>query len=80
LRIYADFVPTFRGILTGKYDNGIPKDSRFATNPEFFKKSIAELESDEGKAKLEKVRKLGKIAEKLGGTTAQLALAWCAKK
>jgi aryl-alcohol dehydrogenase-like predicted oxidoreductase len=41
---------------------------------------VAELESEEGKAKLEKVRKLGKIAEKLGGTTAQLALAWCAKK
>jgi aryl-alcohol dehydrogenase-like predicted oxidoreductase len=72
--------PLASGVLTGKYDKGIPKDSRFATNPEFFKKSVAELESKEGQAKLEKVRKLGKIAERLGGTTAQLALAWCAKK
>lgn len=71
--------PLASGVLTGKYDNGIPKDSRFATNPAFFGDAIKKLETEEGKAKLEKVRKLGKIAEKLGGSTAQLALAWCAK-
>ncbi|KAF2707792.1 voltage-gated potassium channel subunit beta-1 channel subunit beta-1 [Pleomassaria siparia CBS 279.74] len=71
--------PLASGILTGKYDNGIPKDSRFATNPTFFADAIKKLETEEGKAKLEKVRKLGKIAERLEGTTAQLALAWCAK-
>jgi len=72
--------PLASGVLTGKYDNGIPQDSRFATNPEFFSDAIKRLQSEEGKAKLEKVRKLGKIAERLGATTAQLALAWCAKK
>jgi len=71
--------PLASGVLTGKYDKGIPEDSRFATNPEFFKSTIEKLKSEEGQAKLEKVRKLGKIAEKLGGNTAQLALAWAAK-
>lgn len=72
--------PLASGILTGKYDNGIPEDSRFATNKAFFGDSIKKLQSDEGKAKIEKVRKLSKVAERIGGTTAQLALAWAAKK
>jgi len=72
--------PLDSGILTGKYSGGIPKDSRFATNPGFFENTIKKLESEEGRAKLEKVRKLGKVAEKLGGSTTQLALAWAAKK
>ncbi|KAF2204170.1 voltage-gated potassium channel subunit beta-1 channel subunit beta-1 [Delitschia confertaspora ATCC 74209] len=71
--------PLASGVLTGKYDNGIPEDSRFATNPAFFKDTVEKLKSEEGKAKLEKVRKLKGIAEKLGANTAQLALAWAAK-
>jgi len=70
--------PLASGLLTGKYDKGIPEDSRFA-NHEMFANKAEELQSEEGKAKLEKVRKLGKIAERIGGTTAQLALAWAAK-
>jgi aryl-alcohol dehydrogenase-like predicted oxidoreductase len=38
-----------------------------------------ELETEGGKAKIQKVEKLAKIAERLGGTTAALALAWCLK-
>ena len=38
-----------------------------------------ELKTDKGKAKIDKVRKLGDMAKKLGCTTAQLALAWCLK-
>ena len=72
--------PLDSGILTGKYDKGIPEDSRFATNASFFKNTIEKLTSDEGKTKLEKVRQLGKVAGRLGGNTAQLALAWAAKK
>jgi len=67
-------------MLTGKYLKGVPKDSRFATNPEFFKERVKELESEEGKAKLDKVRKLQVVAEKLDASVAQLSLAWCAKK
>jgi voltage-dependent potassium channel beta subunit len=71
--------PLASGILTGKYNDGIPQDSRFATNKEFFENTVKELQSEQGKAKLEKVRKLTAIAERLGGTATHLALAWAAK-
>ena len=51
----------------------------FATNKEFFNSTIKSLQAPEGKAKIEKVRKLTSIAERLGGTVTQLALAWCIK-
>ena len=68
--------PLASGLLTGKYNDGIPEDSRFATNKSFFEGSIKALESEEGKAKIQKVRDLTKIAEELGGSVAQLSLAW----
>ena len=68
--------PLASGLLTGKYNDGIPEDSRFATNKSFFEGSVKALQTDEGKAKIEKVRGLTKIAEELGGTVAQLSLAW----
>ncbi|KAJ4402920.1 hypothetical protein N0V91_006831 [Didymella pomorum] len=71
--------PLASGLLTGKYNEGIPEDSRFATNKDFFKKTVEELKSAEGQAKIEKVKKLTKVAEKLGASTSQLALAWAAK-
>ena len=71
--------PLASGLLTGKYNDGIPKDSRFATNKAFFEGTVNELQTEQGKAKLEKVRKLTKIAERLGGTATHLSLAWAAK-
>ncbi|KAJ4168580.1 hypothetical protein NW754_010498 [Fusarium falciforme] len=71
--------PLASGLLTGKYNDGIPEGSRFATNKEFFSKTIEALQTEEGKAKIEKVKKLTAIAERLGGNTSQLALAWCLK-
>lgn len=70
--------PLASGLLTGKYNDGIPEGSRFATNKDFFENTVKSLQTDEGKAKIEKVKKLTKIAEKLGGNTSQLALAWAA--
>jgi aryl-alcohol dehydrogenase-like predicted oxidoreductase len=70
--------PLASGFLTGKYNNGIPDDSRFATNKAFFENTVKELQSEQGKAKIEKVKKLTTIAEKLGGNVTQLALAWAA--
>jgi aryl-alcohol dehydrogenase-like predicted oxidoreductase len=70
--------PLASGLLTGKYNNGIPDDSRFATNKAFFESTVKELQSETGKAKIEKVKKLTTIAEKLGGNASQLALAWAA--
>lgn len=71
--------PLASGLLTGKYNDGIPEDSRFATNSAFFDSTVKSLQEPEGKAKIEKVRKLTKIAERLGGTATHLALAWAAK-
>ncbi len=64
--------PLASGILTGKYVDGIPKESRLALpGYEWLKNSV----TPERNAA---VKKLGAIAAELGGTTAQLALAWCA--
>lgn len=71
--------PLASGLLTGKYNDGIPEDSRFAKNPDMMKSNIESLKTEEGQSKIKKVKELTKIAEKLGGTTTQLALAWCAK-
>lgn len=60
-------------------DEGIPEDSRFATNSDFFKGTVSELQTDAGKAKLDKVRKLKGVADKLGCDRAALALAWTLK-
>ncbi|TID18020.1 putative voltage-gated potassium channel subunit beta [Venturia nashicola] len=70
--------PLASGILTGKYNDGIPSDSRFATNKAFFQNNVEELQKPEGQAKIAKVKKLTAIAERLGGNTTQLALAWAA--
>ncbi|KAL9102482.1 MAG: hypothetical protein Q9163_002382 [Psora crenata] len=71
--------PLANGVLTGKYNNGIPNDSRFANHQASFQDTVKLLQSEAGKAKIEKVRKLTSVAEKLGGNTSQLALAWTVK-
>lgn len=72
--------PLAWGLLTGKYNDGIPKGSRFDLNADStFDGAIQSLRSSEGMAKVEKVRKLTKIAEGLGCSMAVLALAWAAK-
>lgn len=71
--------PLASGLLTGKYNDGIPDGSRFSNHQGFFDDTVKELQTDVGKAKIEKVRQLTKIAEELGGNAAQLALAWCTK-
>ena len=58
--------PLAGGLLTGKYNDGIPKGSR-GESSQFMK--ITE-------EKLAKVRKIGEIASSLDITTGQLALAW----
>ena len=71
--------PLASGLLTGKYNDGIPEDSRFASNPDMMKSNIESLQTEEGKSKIKKVKELTKIAQRLGGNTTQLALAWAAK-
>jgi len=68
------------GVLTGKYNDGIPEDSRFTTNKEFFKNTVEALQKPEGQAKIQKVRELTLLAKKyFDATPGQLALAWVAK-
>jgi voltage-dependent potassium channel beta subunit len=71
------FSPLDSGILTGKYNQGIPKDSRLDLDG--FDWLREGYESEEGKDKIKKVAELLPIAEELGCTMAQLALAWCLK-
>jgi voltage-dependent potassium channel beta subunit len=69
--------PLYYGILTGKYNDGIPANSR-ATLPGYeWMREI--VESEEGQRRIAKVRQLTEIADGLGTTTTRLALAWCLK-
>lgn len=78
-RLYTDFglgttiwSPLASGLLTGKYNNGIPTDSRAALKGyEWIQKEVITPE------RLEIVKKLQPIAADLGGSLAQMALAWC---
>lgn len=71
------FSPLKAGILTGKYNDGIPSDSRFAQSSDNFAKSMnARFETDDWRAEAAKVAALKPIAEKLGCSQAQLAYAW----
>jgi voltage-dependent potassium channel beta subunit len=66
--------PLASGLLSGKYQGGIPKDSRGALKGyEWLKDSITD------KNKLARVAALEPIAKELGCTLSQLALAWCLK-
>ncbi|KAI8909285.1 hypothetical protein PhCBS80983_g00613 [Powellomyces hirtus] len=72
--------PLASGVLSGKYNSGtVPEGSRFAVTDYAVIKRIKEgaLDTEEGKAKLQKVIALEPIAKKLDCTLAQLALAWC---
>ena len=67
------FTPLAQGLLTDRYFNGIPADSRVKTDGRFLKE---EQISDE---KIDKLKKMNEIAAKRGQTLAEMALAWCLK-
>lgn len=80
-RLYGDiglgltiWSPLASGLLTGKYNDGIPADSR-ASLPgyEWLKSRLIDP------TLLTKVRALQPIADGLGCTMSQLAIAWCVK-
>lgn len=70
--------PLASGLLTGKYNDGIPKGSRLDLEKYGWLKQNL-LESSDGRVKLEKVKKLAPFANELGISMPQLALAWCLK-
>ncbi|MFN8221001.1 MAG: aldo/keto reductase [Fimbriimonadales bacterium] len=65
--------PLASGVLTGKYNDGIPEGSRLSLS------GMEWLQSAVTPERIEKVRQLSAIAEEMGCSTTQLALAWCAK-
>ncbi|XP_017277828.2 voltage-gated potassium channel subunit beta-2 isoform X1 [Kryptolebias marmoratus] len=67
--------PLACGIITGKYENGIPESSRAAMKPyQWLREKIT---SEDGKKQQAKLKELTHIAEKLSCTLPQLAIAWC---
>jgi voltage-dependent potassium channel beta subunit len=81
IRLYKDYgygcttwSPLASGLLTGKYLNGIPRDSRGALKGyDWLHEELTDKE------KLAKVQLLKPIAKELNCTLAQLAIAWCLK-
>jgi voltage-dependent potassium channel beta subunit len=71
------FSPLDSGMLTGKYLAGIPEGTRL--DLEGYEWLQRELVSAEGQQKMEKIRQLIPVAEEVGASMAQLALAWCLK-
>jgi voltage-dependent potassium channel beta subunit len=67
--------PLASGVLTGKYNDGIPAGSRMDTpGYEWLQRALTE---GDGPANRGKARRLAPIAAELGVPLAQLALAWC---
>lgn len=66
--------PLASGLLSGKYNNGIPEDSRFSLTGFDWLKDRWMQESF-----LTRVRGLDQLAKELGITMAQLSIAWCIK-
>ena len=67
------FSPLAQGMLTNRYLNGIPADSRIMTDGRFLKQSAVTPE------RLEQIHKLNEIAKERGQTLAEMALAWVLK-
>jgi len=66
--------PLASGLLSGKYNDGVPTDSRLAQpGYEWLRESVL----GHGDERLGKVRALQPIAAELGTSLAQLAIAWC---
>ena len=68
------FSPLAQGLLTDRYLNGIPEDSRIAVNGVSIK---AEILTDE---KVAQIRALNEIAKERGESLARMALAWVLQK
>ena len=67
------FSPLAQGMLTDRYLNGIPKDSRIMTDGRFLKETAITKE------RLEQIGKLNEIAKGRNQTLAEMALSWVLK-
>ncbi len=69
--------PLASGMLTGKYNDGIPGDSRLALPGYEWLRDL--WTNEDGQQKLEKVRQLTALAKDIGISITHLSLAWCLK-
>ena len=67
------FSPLAQGLLTDRYLDGIPEDSRIRTDSRFLKESALTAE------KMDQIKQLNELADKRGQTLAEMALAWILK-
>ena len=67
--------PLASGLLTGKYNRGIPAGTRLSLKGYGWLRG--RFEGPEAEARLVKVRKLGRLASDLGIGLPRLAIAWC---
>jgi len=70
----AVFSPLAQGLLTDRYLNGIPEDSRIKTSGVFLKKD------DLTESRLQKIGALNDLASERGQSLARLALQWCLRR
>ncbi len=66
--------PLASGLLSGKYNDGIPKGSRFALEGFDWLKDKWMMDD-----RIKKIKKLSELATKMATTTAALSIAWCIK-
>lgn len=88
-KVEADYLPVYEltglgttiwsplasGLLTGKYNNGIPADSRM--NLPGYEWLKARLETEEGKDQIAKIGQLAGLADEIGMPIHHMALNWC---
>lgn len=67
------FSPLAQGLLTNRYLNGIPEDSRVKTDGRFLNEGAIT------RKRIEQIRQLNAIAEQRGQTLAEMALSWVLK-
>jgi voltage-dependent potassium channel beta subunit len=69
------FSPLASGLLTGKYNDGVPADSRLSLpGYEWLRKRVL---GEGSQQRIDKIKELAKLAAEMGTTTTRLALAWC---
>jgi voltage-dependent potassium channel beta subunit len=71
------FSPLAAGFLSGKYNDGVPADSRMNVPGYGWLREI--MDSEEGQRGLAAIRDLAKVAAELNTTLPKLAIAWCLK-
>lgn len=71
------YSPLASGLLSGKYNDGMPGNTR--ATKEGYEWLRSNFSGKEAQRRIGKIRELAAIAEELGCTMAQLALAWCLK-